>query len=67
MEGIADVAYRALTAFGGDLTRDQAAALLPMWRYATDLTEQDRTMLLRRFPLTDRFAAEVARAMGVRR
>lgn len=45
-----NLAMRALQAFGGDLTREQAAALLPMWRYYSDLRAADRAAVLERFP-----------------
>jgi hypothetical protein len=48
-----DVAERALRAFGGDPSREQAAVLLTMWRYGTDLTPADRTAVLARFRSVD--------------
>jgi hypothetical protein len=50
---LADVAERALRAFGGEVTREQAAMLLTMWRYAGDLTPADRTAVLDRFRSVD--------------
>lgn len=61
---VVDMAHRALSAFGGaDLTRDTAAALLSMWIYSGDLTDADRTAVIRRFPAHDSFAEQVERAM----
>ena len=40
----------ALLAFG-DLTREQAAILLPMWRHVGELSEDDRADVVSRFPL----------------
>ena len=40
----------ALLAFG-DLTREQAAILLPMWRHAGDLSAEDFEAVIARFPV----------------
>jgi len=54
---VADLAERALRAFGGDsVTREQAAMLLTMWRYRRDLTPADMTAVLVRFPSIDQEA-----------
>lgn len=45
-----DVALRALVAFAGVVTREEAAALLSSWRYYRDLTLTDRAAVLDRFP-----------------
>lgn len=58
-DDLADVAERALRVFGGDLTREQAAMLLTMWRYGCDLTPADTAAVLGRF-------ASVDAAAGVR-
>lgn len=50
---VVDLAETALRAFGGALTREQAALLLTMWRYRGDLTTADRTAALARFPSGD--------------
>jgi len=42
-------AENALRAFGGELDRETAAALLPMWRHAGELTERERDAVLQRF------------------
>ncbi|GAA1028031.1 hypothetical protein GCM10009557_11580 [Virgisporangium ochraceum] len=58
MQGeLTDVAERALRAFGGDVTRPQAALLLTMWRYVRDLTPADMAAVLGRFPSADRVEA----------
>jgi hypothetical protein len=49
-----DAAFHALTAFGGDLTRPTAAALLPMWRFVDELTADEVTAVLERFPAPQR-------------
>jgi hypothetical protein len=53
---ITDLAERALRSFGGELTREQAALLLTMWRYSHDLTETERAEVLDRFPSVDQRA-----------
>lgn len=61
-----DLAERALRQFSGDLDRDTAARLLPMWRYDCDLTPADRREILDRFkagPPADPFAAQVEAAL----
>ena len=50
---LADLAERALRAFGGDLSRESAAVLLTMWRYGHDLTPADRSAVLGRFRAVD--------------
>lgn len=49
MTEIVDLAERALRAFGGSLTREQAASLLPMWMYYRDLSPGDRAAVVARF------------------
>lgn len=44
------MAVRALRAFGDELDREQAATLLPMWRYCGDLTDAERREVLAAFP-----------------
>lgn len=56
MDEIVDVAERALRAFGGDVTREQAAMLLVSWKYSRDLTPADRTAVLDRFRSVDALA-----------
>jgi hypothetical protein len=43
-----DIAERALRTYG-DLTREQAAKILPLWRYYRDLTPGERGEVLNRF------------------
>lgn len=47
--GIVPAAIAALQAFGGSLTRDQAAALLGMWARRHDLTPLERAQVLDAF------------------
>jgi hypothetical protein len=56
MNELADVAERALRAFGGDVTREQAAMLLTMWKYGADLSPADTTAVLDRFRSVDTMA-----------
>lgn len=56
MDEVVDVAERALRAFGGELTREQAAMLLTMWKYQSDLTGDDRAAVLGRFRSVDECA-----------
>lgn len=51
---VIDVAENALRAFGGNLTRPQAALLITMWKYRSDLTPADTSAVLSRFPTGDR-------------
>lgn len=55
-DDLADIAERALRAFGGEVTREQAAMLLTMWKYQADLTGADRATVLGRFRSVDECA-----------
>jgi len=44
-----DLAEQALKAFGGNLTRAQAAALLEMWAWSPTLSTREVAALLDRF------------------
>jgi hypothetical protein len=44
-----EIAETALRYWGGDITRETASALLPTWRHADALTDDERAELLSRF------------------
>jgi hypothetical protein len=46
---LVDIAYRALCAFGRDLTRETAATLLDLWRYREDLSPAVFAAVIERF------------------
>jgi hypothetical protein len=49
-----DAAVAALLAFADDLTRDTAAALLPMWKFADELNDDEVRAVLERFPAPEK-------------
>lgn len=51
------LAVSAVRCFGGDIDRETASMLLPMWRYVTDLTHDEIEAVLRRFPPRPRVEA----------